>query len=137
MIERLHHVAVAVSDIDAVLEDYSNLLGLPKTEVVHVDSQSVKATLIPIGDVELELIEPTDPEGGVAKFIERRGESLHHICFQVPAVDDALKALEGKGTQLIDKQSRPGLAGMVGFLHPKSTMGTLVELCTPIHSARP
>ena len=132
MIKRLHHVAVAVKDIQGVLNDYAEVLGLPRTEVVRVESQNVKATLIPVGDVELELIEPTDPQGGVAKFIERRGESLHHICFQVEDVDRELEALEAKGLQLIDKQARPGLAGMVGFLHPRSTRGTLVELCTPV-----
>ena len=132
MFERLHHVAIAVKDIDSVLGEYSEILGLPKTQVVYLDSQKVKATLIPVGDVEIELIEPTDPEGGVARFIERRGESLHHICFQVTDVDQELKDLENKGLQLIDKQSRPGLAGKVGFLHPRSTRGTLVELCTPV-----
>jgi len=131
MIEKIHHVAVAVNDIEAVLNDYAELLGFPRTEIVRVDSQNVKATLIPLGDSEIELIEPTDPEGGVAKFLERRGEALHHICFQVPAVDDALQEVESRGCQLIDKQSRPGLAGMVGFIHPKSTRGTLIELCTP------
>ena len=131
MFERLHHIAIAVKDIEAVLGDYADILGLPKTKVVYLESQKVKATLIPVGDVEIELIEPTDPEGGVAKFIERRGESLHHICFQVTDVDQELKALEAKGLQLIDKQSRPGLAGQIGFLHPRSTRGTLVELCTP------
>ncbi len=131
-IEKLHHVAVAVKDIDAVLKDYAELLGFPKTEVVYIDSQKVKATLIPVGDAEIELIEPTDPQGGVAKFLERKGESLHHVCFQVTDVDKELAALESKGVALIDKKSRPGLAGMVGFLHPKSTRGTLIELCTPI-----
>ncbi len=132
MIEKLHHICLAVKDIDIVLGDYVDILGLPKSEVVHVESQNVRATLIPLGDAEIELIEPTDPEGGVAKFLERRGESLHHICFQVPEVDKELKALEDEGLQLIDKQSRPGLAGLVGFLHPRSTGGTLIELCTPI-----
>lgn len=132
MIKKLHHVAVAVKDIDAVLKDYSEILGLPKTEVVYIDSQKVKATLIPIGDAEIELIEPTDPQGGVAKFLERKGESLHHVCFQVTDIDQELKDLEAKGVALIDKKSRPGLAGMVGFLHPKSTRGTLIELCAPV-----
>lgn len=135
MFERLHHIAIAVKDIDAVLGEYAAVLGLPKTQVVYIDTQKVKATLIPVGDVEIELIEPTDPEGGVAKFIERRGESLHHICFQVTDVNQELKDLEAKGVQLIDKQSRPGLAGQVGFLHPRSTRGTLVELCTPVAHA--
>jgi len=132
-IEKLHHIALAVKDIDGVLNDYVEVLGLPRSEIVHVESQAVRATLIPVGDTEIELIEPTDPEGGVAKYLERRGESIHHICFQVPVVDDALKELEDNGVQLIDKQSRPGLAGMVGFCHPRSTKGTLIELCTPIH----
>ena len=132
MIQKLHHIALAVKDIDAALGDYVDILGLPRTEVVHVEAQNVRATLIPIGDAEIELIEPTDPEGGVAKFLERRGEALHHICFQVAEVDRELQALEEKGLQLIDKQSRPGLAGMVGFIHPRSTRGTLIELCTPV-----
>ena len=132
MFERLHHVALAVKTIEGVLGEYAGVLGLPKSEIVYIDSQKVKATLIPVGDVEIELIEPTDPEGGVAKFLERKGEGFHHICFQVTDVDEELKDLEKKGVQLIDKVSRPGLAGMVGFLHPRSTKGTLVELCTPI-----
>lgn len=132
MFERLHHVALAVKDIETVLGEYADVLGLPMSKIVYIDSQKVKATLIPVGDVEIELIEPTDPEGGVAKFLERKGESFHHICFQVTNVDEELKELEKKGVQLIDKTSRAGLAGMVGFLHPRSTKGTLVELCTPI-----
>ena len=68
----------------------------------------------------------------MAKFLERRGEGLHHICFQVPEVDAELKGLEEKGLSLIDKRSRPGLAGMVGFIHPRSTRGVLTELCTPL-----
>ena len=132
MIERLHHIAIAVKDIEAALNDFAELFGLPRTEIVHVASQNVKATLIPIGDAEIELIEPTDPQGGVAKFLERRGEGLHHICFQVEDVGQALKAVEARGMQLIDREPRPGLAGMVGFIHPRSTRGTLVELCTPV-----
>ena len=132
MIQKLHHIALAVKDIDVALSDYVDVLGLPRSEVVHLNAQNVRATLIPVGDAEIELIEPTDPEGGVAKFLERRGEALHHICFQVAEVDKELKGLEEKGLQLIDKQSRPGLAGMVGFVHPRSTRGTLIELCTPL-----
>ena len=132
MIQKLHHIALAVKDIDVALGDYVDVLGLPRSEVLHLNAQNVRATLIPLGDAEIELIEPTDPEGGVAKFLERRGEALHHICFQVAEVDKELKGLEEKGLQLIDKESRPGLAGMVGFVHPRSTRGTLIELCTPL-----
>ena len=132
MIQKLHHIALAVKDIESALGDYADLFGLPRTEIVNVESQQVKATLIPVGDAEIELIEPMDPQGGVARFLERRGEGMHHICFQVEDVDRELKAMEEKGMQLIDRQSRPGLAGMVGFLHPRSTKGVLVELCTPV-----
>ncbi len=132
MLKRLHHVAIAVKDIDAVLGDYAEILGLPKTKVVYIESQAVKATLIPIGDCELELIEPTDPNGGVAKFLAKNGEAPHHVCFESHDVDKELQELEKKGMRLIDKKSRPGLAGMVGFIHPQSTRGTLVEICTPV-----
>ena len=131
-VEKLHHIAVAVKNIEEALGEYADVLGLPRTEIQFIESQQVKATLIPVGDAEIELIEPTDPEGGIAKFLERRGEGLHHICFQVADVDHELSELEKKGLQLIDKQSRPGLAGMVGFLHPRSTKGVLTELCTPL-----
>ena len=132
----MHHVALVVKDIEAVLGDYSDILGLPRTRVVSLDAQGVKATLIPVGDVEIELLEPTDPEGGVARFLERRGESMHHICFQVDDVDQELKALEARGLQLLNRESRPGLAGKVGFIHPRSTQGTLVELCSPLDHGR-
>ncbi|MCH8190191.1 MAG: methylmalonyl-CoA epimerase [Chloroflexi bacterium] len=131
-VEKLHHIAVAVKNIEEALGEYADVLGLPRSEIQFIESQQVKATLIPVGDAEIELIEPTDPEGGIAKFLERRGEGLHHICFQVADVDHELSELEKKGLQLIDKQSRPGLAGMVGFLHPRSTKGVLTELCTPL-----
>ncbi len=131
-VRKLHHVAVAVSNIEAVMDDFARILDMPRAPIQEVKSQAVKGCLIPIGDSEIELIQPTDPSSGVAKFLEKRGEALHHICFQVPDTNEALKELEGKGMQLIDKQARPGLAGMVGFIHPRSTLGTLVELCHPV-----
>ncbi len=131
-LKKLHHIAIAVKNIDESLKDYVDILGFPKSEIKFIESQQVKATLIPVGDCEIELIQPTDPNGGVAKFIEKRGEAMHHICFEVADVDHELADLEKRGCALIDKKSRPGLAGMVGFLHPKSTKGVLTELCTPI-----
>jgi methylmalonyl-CoA epimerase len=77
---------------------------------------------------EIELLEPIDPQSGVAKFLESRGEGIHHICFEVENVDQELCTLADKGAQLLDKQGRPGLAGKVGFIHPKSTKGVLIEL---------
>ena len=131
-VKKLHHVAVAVSNIEAVMDDFARILDMPRAPIQEVQSQAVKGCLIPIGDTEIELIQPTDPSSGVSKFLEKRGEALHHICFQVGDVNETLKELEGKGMALIDKQARPGLAGMVGFIHPRSTQGTLIELCHPV-----
>ena len=128
-LKRIHHVCVAVKDIHKALDDYVNVLGCPRSPIVEVKEQNVLATLIALDAGEIELIEPTDPNGGVAKFLERRGEAFHHICFETDDVNAELKLLEGKGVSLIDKQARKGLAGMVGFLHPRSTRGTLIELC--------
>jgi methylmalonyl-CoA epimerase len=81
---------------------------------------------------EIELLEPIDPQGGIAKFLENRGEGIHHICLEVEDVDHELTTLAKKGVQLIDKQGRPGLAGKIGFLHPKSTKGVLIELAQKV-----
>ena len=81
-----------------------------------------------MGDTHIEFIEPTDPEGGVAKFIEKKGEGFHHICVEVDDIDAELKSLAARGVELIDKQARKGLAGRIGFLHPRATKGVLIEL---------
>ena len=90
---------VAVTDIEAALGDYADVLGLPRSEVVYLESQQVKATLLPVGDCEIELIEPTDPEGGIAKFIERRGEGLHHICFETDDIEQLAATLKSNGVK--------------------------------------
>ena len=132
MIKRMDHVAIAVKSIDEALKFYSDVLGLKPKKIEIIADQGVKAALIPVGDGEIELLEPIDPQAGVAKFIERQGEGLHHICLEVDQVDDALKEMEGKGVQLVDKKGRPGLAGMIGFLHPKSTKGVLIEFAQKV-----
>jgi methylmalonyl-CoA epimerase len=128
LIKAIHHIAVVVRDLDDALKLYNELLGLTPEKIETVPGQGIKAAVLPIkGGGEIELMEPIDPESGVAKFMERRGEGIHHICFEVDDVDKELTAAEEKGYQTIDKKSRPGLAGPAGFLHPKSTKGTLVE----------
>ena len=124
----LDHVAIAVKDIDASLKLYGDLFGVDGAAVEDVPDQGVKAVLLKVGGTQLEFIQPTDPNGGVARFIERRGEGLHHICFEVDGLQGKLDALDSEGVELIDKAPREGLAGMIAFIHPRSTGGVLVEL---------
>lgn len=129
MIKKVHHVAIAVKNLDEALKLYETTFGVKASKIETVPEQGVKAALIPIGDGgEIELLEPVDPNGGVAKFLESRGEGLHHICLEVDNIDQALNTVAERGCQLIDKKGRQGLAGQIGFLHPKSTKGVLIEL---------
>ncbi len=129
MIKKVAHIAIAVKNIDDALELYKNLFDIRPSKIETIPQQGVKAALLHIGDgSEIELLEPIDTQSGIAKFLEHRGEGIHHICLEVGDVDDELSRLEQKGVQLIDKQGRPGLSGKVGFLHPKSTKGVLIEL---------
>ncbi|PIU57261.1 MAG: methylmalonyl-CoA epimerase [Chloroflexi bacterium CG07_land_8_20_14_0_80_51_10] len=132
MIKRIDHVAVAVKNLDEAVSTFENLFGLKPSKIEEVPDQGVKAALIAIGDTEIELLEPTDPNGGVAKFLENRGQGIHHICLEVDDTDEELKRLEAKGAKLIDKQGRKGLAGKIGFIHPKSVNGILTELAQKI-----
>lgn len=132
MIKKFHHVAMAVKSLDEGLSVLDSLFGLKPSHIEEVPDQGVKAALIPVGDSEIELLEPIDPEGGVAKFIERRGEGIHHICLEVDNVDEELKSLAERGVELIDKVGRKGLAGRVGFLHPRAAKGVLIELAQTV-----
>ena len=129
MIKKVHHVAIAVKNLDEALKVYENLFGVKASKIENVPEQGLKVALIPIGDgSEIEFLEPIDPNGGVAKFLESRGEGIHHICLEVDNIDQVLNTVAERGCQLIDKKSRKGLAGQIGFLHPKSTKGVLIEL---------
>lgn len=136
MIDRIHHVGIAVRDLDAALEFYRDVLGLHVHAMDTVEDQGVRAALLTIGESEIELLEPTSPEANMAKFIERKGEGLHHICFNTPDVDGDLEVLKEKGVELVDQKSRVGLAGMICFLHPKASRGVLVELATTMENYR-
>ncbi|MDY6907565.1 MAG: methylmalonyl-CoA epimerase [Chloroflexota bacterium] len=132
MIKDVNHVAIAVKDLDEALGIFEGLLGIKAAHIEEVPDQGVKAAMIPIGNGEIELIQPIDPEGGVAKFIERRGEGIHHICMEVDNVDEELKAMADRGVELIDKVGRKGIAGRVGFVHPRSAKGVLIELAQKV-----
>ncbi len=124
----INHVCIAVKDIDETIQFYRDVFGVTDSEVVDIEDQAVRATLIQVGGSQLEFIEPTDPNGGVAKFIDRRGEGVHHICFEVEDLAGTLQRLDEQGVAVIDREPREGLSGTIGFLHPKSTRGVLIEL---------
>jgi methylmalonyl-CoA/ethylmalonyl-CoA epimerase len=132
MIKKVDHVSIAVNNLEEGLKTFENLLGIKPSHTEEVPDQGIKAAMIMVGDVEIELIEPTNPESGVAKFLEKKGEGIHHICFEVDDVDKELESLAARGVELIDKQGRKGLAGKIGFLHPRSTKGVLIELAQKV-----
>ncbi|MBI2305576.1 MAG: methylmalonyl-CoA epimerase [Chloroflexi bacterium] len=126
--KKLDHVAVAVKDMASTLRFYQEVMGISPSHQAVLPQQGVKVAFLPVGDSAIELLEPTDPQGAVARFLERRGEGLHHICFQVADIDAELRSLAQKGVELIDKEPRPGAEGRVGFLHPRNASGVLIEL---------
>jgi len=132
MIEKIHHIGIAVHSLDDALTFYRETLGLHVHASAEIADQGVKAALLTIGRSEIELLQPLSPDSPVGKFLERKGEGLHHICFQTPNVDAELDALKQKGVELVDQKPRRGLAGMICFLNPKASKGVLVELATPI-----
>ena len=129
MLRKIDHFGIVVRDLDAAISHWRDLLGL---EVVHrevVEDQGVEVAKFPVGESNLELISPVKEGTGVAKFLEKRGEGIHHICFEVPDLEAALSSLADGGAQLIDKAPRTGAGGdLVAFVHPKSTNGVLTEL---------
>jgi len=133
MIKKVDHVAIVVKSLDEALALYDNLFGAKPSKIETIPQQGVKAALLPMDEGgEIELLEPIDPQSGIAKFLEGHGEGIHHIGLEVENVDQELSTLAEKGVQLIDKQGRSGLAGKVGFLHPKSTKGVLIELAQKV-----
>lgn len=131
MLKKIHHVGIVVHDIEAAYAFYRDTLGLPVHKQDILPDQGVKAALLTIGTSEIELLEPIDTQSGVARFLERKGEGLHHVCFETDDVTQELEDAKAKGITVIDQHPRPGLAGMICFLHPKSNHGVLVEYAQP------
>jgi len=126
----IEHIGIAVKDLAASIKYYEDTLGLKCYAVEEVLDQKVKTAFFRVGQTKIELLATTDPEGPIGKFIEKKGEGLHHVAFAVKGVEDALREVESKGVQLIDKKPRPGAEGLhIAFLHPKSTGGVLTEFC--------
>ncbi|MGI5839201.1 MAG: methylmalonyl-CoA epimerase [bacterium] len=130
MIGKISHIGIAVQSIENAAKLYTDVFGLLEAGREEVPDQKVKVCFIPVGESRVELLEPTDPEGAVAKFIANKGEGIHHIAYEVEDLVKALAICREKGLRLIDETPRRGAGGaMIAFLHPKSTGGVLVELC--------
>ncbi len=129
-ISHIEHIGIAVRDLDEAIAYYKDKLGLECYAVEEVADQKVKTAFFKVGDTKIELLESTDPQGPIGKFVEKKGPGVHHLAFAVDNVDKALSEAESNGVQLIDKQKRKGAEGLnIGFLHPKSTLGVLTEFC--------
>jgi len=129
MIGRVHHIAIAVRSIADALPDFADSFGLAVMHTAEVEGAGVRVAVLPIGETCLELVEPTDPDGPVARFLQRQGEGLHHICYEVDDLEAALAHLKERGLRLVDSKPRRGMEGArVAFVHPSSTHGVLIEL---------
>jgi methylmalonyl-CoA/ethylmalonyl-CoA epimerase len=131
VIRRIHHVGIVVRRLTEAYGFYRDLLGLPLLKEAELGDQGVRAALLAAGESEVELLEPLDAANGVGRFLAKRGEGLHHLCFETPNVADTLARLRERKVELLDAAPRPGLAGDVAFLHPQACAGVLVELATP------
>jgi len=131
MLSQIDHIAIAVEDLDQALAAYRDGLGLELDRVEEVSAEKVKVAFLPLpeGHAEIELVQPTDPETGIGRFLAKRGEGLHHICFRVEDIEAAMSRLTAQGIRLLEEQPRVGSRGQkYVFLHPKSANGVLIEL---------
>ena len=130
-ISHIEHIGIAVISLETAVPYYETLLGTKCYATEVVADQKVKTAFFKVGQTKIELLESTDPEGPIGKFLEKKGPGVHHLAFAVDNVNSALQQAGEAGIQLIDKQSRKGAEGLnIGFLHPKSTLGVLTELCS-------
>ena len=128
MLKRIDHIAIAVEDIERALTFFRDVLGLELSHTETVPEQGVQVAFLPLGDSDIELLEPLSPDTGVAKFLARQGEGIHHICLEVEDIEAALAGLKDQGVRLINETPVAGAHGRVAFIYPKSTHGVLIEL---------
>jgi methylmalonyl-CoA/ethylmalonyl-CoA epimerase len=130
-VSKIEHIGIAVEKLDTSIPYYETLLGTKCYAIEEVIDQKVRTAFFKVGETKIELLESMDPEGPIGKFLEKKGQGIHHIAFAVDNVNEALIEADTSGIQLIDKQGRKGAEGLnIGFLHPKSTFGVLTELCS-------
>lgn len=126
----IEHIGIAVRDLESSIEIYENIFGLKCYKIEEVPDQKVRTAFFRVGHTKIELLETTDKEGSIGKFIEKRGEGIHHIAFAVKDIEKQLQYAENNGGVLIDRVARKGADNMdIAFIHPKSTSGVLVEIC--------
>lgn len=126
----IEHIGIAVESLEDAIPFYEKVFGLKCYSIEEVREQKVKTAFFKVGQTKIELLESTDPEGPIGKFIEKKGQGVHHIAFAVKGLQERLEELEQKDVKLIDKTPRKGAEGLnIAFLHPKSTYGVLTELC--------
>ena len=131
MIKKVNHIGIAVNSIKDAIKLYTDVLGLEVKGIEILEEQKVRTAIIPVGETKIELIESTDPEGLIAKYIERRGEGLHHIALEVSDIESTLETLKKRGIPLIDEKPRTGVENSrIAFLHPKATKA-LLEIVEP------
>lgn len=129
MFKKLSHVGIAVKNIESSIQTFSSLFDTGDVHKESVPEQKVHVAFFHVGDTHIELTEATDPESPIAKFIEKRGEGVHHLSFEVDDIKAEISRLKQAGFQLVDEEPRPGAGGyLVAFLHPKSSNGVLVEI---------
>jgi methylmalonyl-CoA/ethylmalonyl-CoA epimerase len=133
----IEHIGIAVNSLAEAIPFYENVLGLKCYSIEEVADQKVKTAFFIVGQTKIELLETTDPEGPIGKFIEKRGEGIHHIAFAVEDIEESLREAESAGVKLIDLHPRRGAEGMtIAFMHPRSTFGVLTELCEDKNSGK-
>lgn len=131
MLQNIDHIAIVVEDIEAALTVYRDALGLPLQRVEDVSAEGVKVAFLPLpqGGSEIELLQPTNPDSGVARFLAKRGEGIHHICVNVENIEEAMENLAAKGLNILEQKPRVGQGGQkYVFIHPKTAHGVLIEL---------
>jgi len=130
MLKKINHIAIAVNNLEEAAKFYQNVLGLNLSGVEVVTAQKTKVGFFKIGESNIELVQPAEPDSPLVKFLETKGPGIHHICFEVDDVEAEVKAYIEKGATLIDQKPRPGAHNTkVAFIHPKSSSGVLIELC--------
>ncbi len=128
--EKLEHIGIAVKNLEEANALFARLLGRNHYKIEEVESEGVRTSFFELGGIKIELLEATRPDSPIAKFIEKKGEGIHHLAFEVQEIDKTLKQYRDNGFELINQQAKAGADNkQIAFLHPKSTQGVLVELC--------
>ena len=127
-IKRLDHIAIVVDNLESALGVYRDALGMKLDHIETIPEQDVRIGFLPSGETEIELLEPINPGSGIGRYLEKRGEGLHHICLEVDDINATLSELRAKGARLIDETPKRGAHGKIAFIHPKGANGVLVEL---------